>query len=415
MDLTRFFLNPAANPLPASRVAWIGFYDMHERSAQITAQNPTTNSYTFGTAAVGIPIKVWIHLAGDAKDWTPYPVTLRCGSQTLTLKPTTGISEAFYLSMPAREPVPITTVAADAAIPDDDDDDPSPPSLLAGIWKVAIEDVHSGTWEGMAEVDHKGRNAVVRFLRPQSKEQVVLQSTGIQEVKPGEFVLQMAGAAPPWPTSLLPAAKPESNLAPPPPPAATLPHLEVAGDATEIEVSADAWSGTMPLRPLPTEPMKPTVEVRLRWATVHHELGPYLSAPSFQPRFQGYWQVPADPVSRLPLLQAGREAYFQRDDSNPDVAIQFGREAWMVPPKPLLQYYALTAYGPVAVERLFQGVSMVVEAVFSTPQEQTTSTIHVKFGAQDLELQAARDRYDYRRFTTDPFVPGSAAPGEVQP
>jgi hypothetical protein len=140
-----------------------------------------------------------------------------------------------------------------------------------------------------------------------------------------------------------------------------------------------------------------------------------LSAPSFQPRFQGYWQVPADPVSRLPLLQAGREAYFQRDDSNPDVAIQFGREAWMVPPKPLLQYYALTAYGPVAVERLCQGVSMVVEAVFSTPQEQTTSTIHVKFGAQDLELQAARDRYDYRRFTTDPFVPGSAAPGEVQP
>jgi hypothetical protein len=337
-------------------------------------------------------------------------------------------------------------VLASASATGQTTDRKTPAARIAGTWQVAYEDLALGEIDGTATISPDGKSASVRFRHDYTDYTLTSQSV----IEQGDdYTIVLTGDSPAA-KSLLPDAQvqleanradnnsittalnvallgkgPPSSAQPflslPPRPAALSPvaplfktapqpadlapevHIPVPDDATKITVSAGDFHGEADF--LARHPVETgRVELRLHF---YKNGGPGANTGVIADRLTGTWHFYADPLTWRDAAGKGRVGLFRRDEHNPNFATQSGAEIWLRPVPPArMQFFAVGVFDFKRISRLYLGVPTVVEAVFDEPQARDTCPIEV----ESLVLTAHRDPENWRRFVSDPFVPGSDSP-----
>jgi hypothetical protein len=181
-------------------------------------------------------------------------------------------------------------------------------------------------------------------------------------------------------------------------------HLAVPGDSGTLGLEVADYRATLPFKPMhPVEARR--VVLTLHFKATSDTAG-YAGAAG--DLLTGTWKYYADPVTWRDGEGKGRVGYFRRDSENTNLTTQSAAEVWFRPNPPAqMQFIALGAFGEIRIKHLFPGVPTIVEAIFDAPQDEETILIEVQVGAAKIPMPAHRDPDDARRFTTDPFLPGS--------
>jgi hypothetical protein len=327
------------------------------------------------------------------------------------------------------------------------------PSRLGGTWQVSYEDLALGEVDGVATVEADGRHvSVVLHAAGQSgtytltAESVIEQGDDYTIVLNGESPfapgllpdekvrLQAVTAArdatvaamapvttitaaagrpvPKFMPAALPATAPHgilppvvafgSGQGPTPPPDV---HISVPGDATKIEVAGMDFHGEVELKPRHPVEVK-RVELRLHFGKSGGAAA-YTGPPG--DLLTGTWMYYANPVTWRDAVGQGRVGYFRRDPADPNLTTQSAAEVWLRPSPPgHMTFFAVGVFNLKRIDALYIGVPTVVETIFDEPQERETCTIEVQIEDRGkLALTAHRDPGNWRRFVSEPFLPGS--------
>ena len=329
----------------------------------------------------------------------------------------------IHLAVPAILALVLLPVrAADTTM-----DKSAPPSRIAGTWNVSYEDLALGEIDGTATVEPDGRQAKVVLRHPGTGKEFTLKSESIAE-KGDDYTIVLIGESPSA-EGLLPDEKTARQASdamargpasPPPANPSTSPkpvrngatnagpnpdvRVELPGAAEKIEVHIADFNGEVGLKPWRT------VETNRVVLALHFGKfgvgGPYEGKA--EDRLTGYWRFFADPVTWRDAVGRGRVGYFRRDPANPNYATQSAAEVWVrgTPPSQL-QLFAIGVFNWKKIDRLYLGVPTIVEAIFEEPQDNDTCTVEVKVGDHTVKLTAHRDPDNWRRFLSEPFVPGA--------
>ena len=303
----------------------------------------------------------------------------------------------------------------------------APPSRIAGTWDVSYEDLALGEIDGTATVESNGRHAKVVLRHPGTGKEFVLTSESVTE-KGDDYTIVLMGESPSA-EGLLPdektarqasdamARRPVSSSSTPPLASPepvrseatnagpnTDVRVELPGSAEKIEVHIADFSGEVGLKPWrPVELNRVVLVLHFGSFGVG---GPYEGKA--EDRLTGYWRFVADPVSWRDAAGRGRVGNFRRDPDNPNDTTQSAAEVWVrgTPPSQL-QLFAIGVFNWKKIDRLYLGVPTIVEAIFEEPQDNDTCTVEAKVGDHTLKLAAHRDPENWRRFLSEPFVPGA--------
>lgn len=308
------------------------------------------------------------------------------------------------------------------------------PSRIAGTWDVAYEDLALGEIDGVATVEPDGKHVKVVLRQPDTGRDFVLTSESVAE-QGDDYTIALIGESPSAAT-LMPdektrqqasnarrASNPAAMAAPsapkariqapvlgpgaggpgqPPSPPPEV-HVEVPNEAAKIEVHIADFNGEVELKP------RHAVETNRVELGLHYQRGGGAAgyAGKAEERLTGTWRFFADPLTWRDGAGRGRVGYFRRDRPNPNYATQSAAEVWVRgTPLSRLQLFAVGVFNLKRIDRLYLGVPTVVEAIFDEPQENDTCTVEVQVGDRNVRLPAHRDPDNWRRFLSDPFVPG---------
>lgn len=343
------------------------------------------------------------------------------------------------------------------------------PSPLAGTWDVGYEDLALGEINGTAIIDSNAQHVTLTLRDPTTKQTYQLKSESVT-AKGDDYTIVLVGDNPAA-SSLMPdatvqqqanraaaesmrevlrpglatlAAKtgkpvvepkilemaplptmPNFQIQPMPlegPPPKHPVHqqqtvtIELPDGADKLQVSVAEFQGEIALKPWHA------VETNRVTLNLHHFKGHTAANYTTESieKLSGSWKFNADPVTWRDTAGRGRVGNLRRERENPSFVTQSALETWQRgTPESTLQLFAVGVFHWLHIDRFYLGVPTVVEAIFDEPQEKDTCTIDVMLGGRKLSLPAHRDPENWRRFTTDPFLPGDdprpAPPATTKP
>lgn len=437
-------------PLPQNRVrgVWIAFGPETWPTKQTVLSEPLKGAplghvdhTQFPAITLGVPGTIVVETSGEDSTTCPVsmPLTVTVGgataSVTLRLEPDFSYRSdpiVLQLSGAGGSTTPPGTVDR-GVYPDD----------ITGSWDVSYEDLALGEVDGSAVIDQDGAHTTVYVHHPQTGKQYTLESTSIS-FGDGVYTIRLAGESPAA-DQLAPdaqtikqstealaadaqsaslAVNPFTGRAFPTPPVLNLPPendgsvggltvvartkatvpqpISFPADASAIQVDVAEYTGKADVT------LGPPVEtnlVTLRLHLVQAASSADVLAGKPQVLLKGTWVFEADPGSRRDGAGHGRVGYFRRLLASQNVATQSATEIW-TRGVPRMQLFAVCDENYKVIDKLYTGVPTAVEVVFLEPQSDETLPIKIEAPGGTITVTAHRDWEDYRRFITDPFVPG---------